>query len=703
MERADYALWNSADVARLLALLESERRYYQEIVAGIPVGLLVVTSDLRVASANTAFRRIFNLRSADPFRGSLELLFPREILDRVREVLRSGHPQFGLRVTTRPDLGGRMLRIGIRPMTGWDLDNPREALLSIEDISDIQIATETAEEIRAAAEEVAQAAAEEAAAEPVTVVEVVESAAPEQPSAPAERGLINQLDAAIWAVELPEMRFIFASEGAVRLLGYPAEHWIENPNFWSERIAAEDRERLLALYIEAVAGDGRYSGEFRARTAEGRTVWLHESAHVVEGEGRRYIVGFSVDISGRREAESSRVTRERLDALKKLSGRLSHDLNNLLMIVTGYTEDALAGVGEGSPARSGLTAIRDAAMRLGAIAGQLRTFATYEPAEPGIVDLNAVVARLQEGIEAAHVSVQPAPEPVWARAEPAELEEALRGIVARAAASSSNGASAATVTVSRRGGFPSIEIRDNAPGVGADSMFEQVLGGTTPSEDAVSALARAFFAIEHWGGHISVEAANGGNLITIDLLQAERPAQQEQRHAEPHAEAAPAAPEASAEQEPPSAAPAAEEATAAETPGSEQAAPQAEPRREPRARTILVVEDEAGIRALVRKILERHGYVVLDTARAEEALGIVETNAIDLIITDLMMPEMNGQELVERLKSARPGLRVLFISGYTDDTSMYTREFGAGMAFLQKPFTLGALVGKVREVLGPAE
>src|SRR5581483_2669807 len=145
MERADYALWNSADVARLLALLESERRYYQEIVAGIPVGLLVVTSDLHVASANAAFRRMFNLRGADPFRGSLELLLPREILDRVQEVLRSGQAQFGMRVATRRDLGGRMLRIGIRPMTGWDLDNPREALLSIEDISEVQLAEAAAE------------------------------------------------------------------------------------------------------------------------------------------------------------------------------------------------------------------------------------------------------------------------------------------------------------------------------------------------------------------------------------------------------------------------------------------------------------------------------------------------------------------------------------------------------------------------------
>src|SRR5581483_9410334 len=95
MERADYALWNSADVARLLALRESERRYYQEIVAGIPDGLLVVTSDLRVVSANAAVRRIFDLRATEPLRASLEVSPPRKALERGRVVLSGGRRQFG--------------------------------------------------------------------------------------------------------------------------------------------------------------------------------------------------------------------------------------------------------------------------------------------------------------------------------------------------------------------------------------------------------------------------------------------------------------------------------------------------------------------------------------------------------------------------------------------------------------------------------
>ena len=117
--------------------------------------------------------------------------------------------------------------------------------------------------------------------------------------------------------------------------------------------------------------------------------------------------------------------------------------------------------------------------------------------------------------------------------------------------------------------------------------------------------------------------------------------------------------------------------------------------------TILVVEDEGGIRALVRKILKRQGYNVLEASHGDEALRIIRDleGPIDLLLTDVMMPGMNGVELSHKALALKPKLKVLFVSGYTDESLLEAGQFPAGTAFLQKPFTLGSLLGKVREVL----
>jgi CheY-like chemotaxis protein len=117
--------------------------------------------------------------------------------------------------------------------------------------------------------------------------------------------------------------------------------------------------------------------------------------------------------------------------------------------------------------------------------------------------------------------------------------------------------------------------------------------------------------------------------------------------------------------------------------------------------TILVVEDEAGIRALVRKILRRQGYQVVEASNGEEALLKCQENGaqINLVVTDMLMPRMGGRELVERLHEKAPAMKVLYISGYTEDAAVYARDLPPGTGFLQKPFTLGSLLEKVKEIL----
>jgi PAS domain-containing protein len=160
MDRADLEQWKPKEVARLLALVEAERRYYQEIVAGIPVGLLVLSSDLSIISANIAIRRIFQLRSGDPLRGKLDALLPGEILDRVREVFASGTPQGNVTASIRPEHGGGSIRISIQPIRSWDYTEEQEALLTIEDAPPVAAPEPAAEsEAEPQAEPVAEAVA----------------------------------------------------------------------------------------------------------------------------------------------------------------------------------------------------------------------------------------------------------------------------------------------------------------------------------------------------------------------------------------------------------------------------------------------------------------------------------------------------------------------------------------------------------------
>src|SRR5690349_16980196 len=137
MDRADLEQWKAREVARLLALVETERRYYQEIVASIPVGLLVLSPELSIVSANRATRKILGLRGGAPLRGSLDALLPGWVLDRVAQVVKSGVAQTNLLVDTE-DGEQRRLRIAILPIRSWDDEGAPEALLSIEDLSAVE-------------------------------------------------------------------------------------------------------------------------------------------------------------------------------------------------------------------------------------------------------------------------------------------------------------------------------------------------------------------------------------------------------------------------------------------------------------------------------------------------------------------------------------------------------------------------------------
>jgi len=677
MERTDLDQWRAREVARLLALVETQRRYYQEIVASIPVGLMVLSSDLSILLANGAARKMLGLHTGDSSHRRMDTVLPTSLLDRIENVLKSGVAEVGVMVEAGRDK--RRLRVSILAIRNWDEEAAQEALLSIEDLSSVEAVPGPAP----------------VAPEPVIEAPIVEEPTIEVVSAPppavAASEFIDNLDAIMWAVELPSMNFVFASPQAERLLGFDAEHWISHPSFWLDRVDNADRDWVAQSYQRAIESGAAHSCEFQAITAGGGAIWLREYARLlpaVEGQPR-YMIGVAVDVTERRMLEDQLVQAERVDAVSRLASRMAHDLNNTLMILTGYSEELLTALPAGSTMRSDVQEILTATERVGGLTSQLLSFARRQGQAAGAMELEPAIGRISPRLNAllgTHVGLDLhlSTEPNYVCADASQLERVFTAIVERARQGMHAG-ERITLQTSR------LEITDdlrhaNAPlqpgtyavisisapaqpldGEGKAALFECSLAGKEPWDDVAAMLSRAYGVVRQWGGDIAVSnTAQSATVFRVFLPRVEAP---EGEAAEPVVAAA----------EPP-------------PPAPEPPAPLA---------TILVVEDEAGIRALVRKILRRQGYEVLEAANGQDALALCRDQGkrVELLITDVLMPVMGGPELVERLQTQGHDMKVLYVSGYTDDTAIYSGELPAGTAFLQKPFTLGSLLDKVKEVL----
>src|ERR1035438_1362229 len=628
MERADLEQWKAREVARLLRLVETERRYYQEIAASIPVGLLVLSPDLVILSANRAIRKMFRL-TASPLRSRLDTLLPAWVLAHVTEVLKTSAPQTDILVSEPKT--SRRLRIGILAMHSWDDESSPEALISIEDLTGLRD------------------------------VEV-----PVRPSSTGSE--LHNLNAVVWTLGVASNSVLFVTRSAMRLLGYPIQHWTNNASFWTDRVHAADREWVTQAYRQSIQRGEANSLEFRAVTADGRVLWIRESAQLLtEAQGRpRYLNGITLDVTERRLLQDQLAQSERVQAVSKLAGRMAHDLNNMLMIVTGHSEELLNSLPVNSPLRADVQEILNATERMSGLTGHLLAFTRRQSSTASAIDLHTVLRAVEqrlglqfklstqanvvradaERLEQLVTSLIEHEHPVAIETSYLEIKEDLR----QAGESLRPGAY----------GVIAITLADRAFDPDAKgSWFEAVLPEKNTADDWPSNVTRAYGIIRQWGGDMDASAAPAGGTVLRVFLES--------------------VPEA----------------------GRKQPSPTFEPANEPGIETILVVDDEAGIRELVLKILRRHGYQVLEAANGEGALAICRehSGAIDLLITDVLMPHMDGPELVDRLQKQGLNPKVLYVSGYTGDANIHVaKDLPPGTAFLEKPFTLVALLEKVQEV-----
>ncbi len=638
MERSDLEQWKSREVARLLALVETERRYWQEIVSTLPVCLAVLNSQLILMSANRAFRTRFGVRSEDLRTKRMEQILPfPELAIQVAKTLEN---RVSLAAPLILDTGeGKRLRVTVQPHRDWDEDTSLQALLVIEDLS------VTGEAVQVSA------AAQLAAAMPAA------------------------LPAVVWTAELPSLRFLSVSESSVALTGLAVDRWLE-AGFWTNRFAEADREAMVLHYNNAIAGGGMHSFEFRF---DGNPRWFRETIRVDEGGSKVY--GVLTDVTERHTLEEHILQSQRMDALSGFSGRAAHDLNNPLMIVGGYGEELFESLDESDPRRNDMAQLLAAAKRIGDIAASLQSFSRKAPNTGGgaFPDLCELLTRT---VERMRVTAGPSLSIDFEAPAPGLLvnadEPLLQSMIYEVTAALADGEPEVQLAVQAREGYVrDVSLRDQLPpgmyailaienrgstGTAAASrkpLFESIIPGKEGS-GLGPALARAYRQVEAWGG--SVWSSPDGRCVRI-LLHAQKSA------TEPAATAP-----ATAQSEPPP-------------------VPIEPPKR------IMVVDDEMGIRSLMRKILVRNGYAVKEAGNAQEALAILEKEPVDLLLTDVVMPDITGRELAERVVTAHPMTRVLYVSGFTGETLVESGQYPPGSQLLQKPFTLGSLLKKVKEVL----
>ncbi len=633
MERTDLEQWKAKEVARLLALVETERRYYQEMVAMLPVALVVLSVERNVSSANRAFRQTFGLRSKDLRGKTIEQILPSDrLIEKIRDVHTTGvsHTAFPL------EHDGRHFTVGIVPIRNWDDESEVETLLILQEAAEVK------------------------------------TPAPEP---------LGEVPAIVWEADAATLAFRTVRGDAEALLGYAAAHWTGTRQFFEERIHPEDRQGTVEFYLAAIArGTGDASAEFRAVTAAGGTVWVREAVRVKSGT----LMGVMTSIERRKQLEDQLLRSERADALKGMASKLAHDLNNPLMIVTGYAEEMRSTLPENDPMRGDFDQILTATDRISGIAAQLLNYTRRQAHEASPVNVTQTLAHMEEKLAhaagvgcAVHIG---ASETVWAMAEETQLEEIVLALVSHERADAkershvSIGCEIDTIaehlpgSTLEAGAYACVTIHDNGKGLeGAnrEAVFEGFLS-KQGDQTSGAALARAYAIVREWGGDIAFFSEPfRGSIFLVYLPHAVAPVV---------VETAPVV--------------VAEEAAV-------------EPPVEIARETILLVEDEAGIRALVRKILRRENYNVIDAGSAEEALAMAASAAgkIDLLVTDVKLPGASGRELAEKVREARQDVKVLYVSGYTDDDAVRTGAIPPGSRFLQKPFTLGALVGKVKESL----
>lgn len=479
-------------------------------------------------------------------------------------------------------------------------------------------------------------------------------------------------------------RRLYYSPSYQKLLGYSAEELAETSAY--DQIHPEDQERVVAAINEARRSAVGQRLEYRIRHREGQ--WLVMESTVSVAKNRRRddrLVIVNRDITDRKQLEQQLYLSQKLEAIGRLSGGVAHDFNNLLGVIIGYSEAFQRQLGGDHPLREAADEIQNAGKRAARLTQQLLAFSRKQVLEPKVLDLNTVVSDVEKMLrrmigEDIELRIILASAVGMVKADRGQIDQVIMNLAVNSRDAMPDGGRLTLETSNSEldendvnrfryvvpGRYVLLKVTDTGCGMGAElqsHIFEPFFTTKEAGKGTGLGLATVYGVIKQSGGYIWVDSEVGrGTTFKIYLPRVDE------------------SKEIVAVQED-------------STQGPEQ-----------NTGTILLVEDEHSLRKLTRDTLAEVGHSVLEAGDAFRAIEIAEQSnfAIDLLLTDVVMPGMSGRALADKLLAARPGIPVLYMSGYTDGAVAAHGVLESGISILRKPFTRAELIERVNEALRSA-
>ena len=476
---------------------------------------------------------------------------------------------------------------------------------------------------------------------------------------------------------------LYWSDEVFRIFDIPvASRPLTKEDFF-KRVHQDDQAVIRGALRRTMETGCEYKIDHRIVRPGGEIRHVHEHAEIVygsSGEAARF-VGTVQDITEYKLLEEQLLQSQKMEAVGRLAGGVAHDFNNLLTMIIGYGELLVSTLSDRPELKHYAEEALHAADRAAALTQLLLALSRRQVIQPKVIDLNVLVTRMEtllRRVVGEHISLFTTLEAGLGcvRADPVQIEQVILNLAVNARDAMPRGGHLTLETVNvllprddgvagralPPGAFIMLSVRDTGVGMDSETVsraFEPFFTTKGIGEGTGLGLSTVYGIVKQSNGEIYVESKPGrGATFRVYL------------------------PRTAASGEP---------VTTVRTVNSVSQG----------SETILLAEDETGVRTLVTETLRRHGYHVLAAHDPEEALRVARTHAhpIDLLVTDVVMPRMNGKQLAEQVAALRPSIRVLYISGYHDDMIPLSGRADSQVCFLKKPFTPAALTRRIREVL----
>src|SRR5436190_9443103 len=478
-------------------------------------------------------------------------------------------------------------------------------------------------------------------------------------------------------------------QGLESLLGYDSFTASGDIDFWQKQIHPQDRARTAGSIRDALASEAtHWTGEYRFRRIDGSYLDLLERALIVrdsDGAAIRF-VGSLMDVTARKQLQDQLVRSQKMEAFGQLAGGVAHDFNNFLTTILGYSDLLLGELGIEGEFAEHIGEIRSAASRASVLTAQLLAFSRKHPLAPRVIEVNSFLTNLERSLLpllGEDISVQchfdRSKEGLHTKVDPGQLTQIILNLVVNARDAMRNGGRLALETASltiaasqereihseelEPGEYVRISVTDNGVGMSDEvkqHLFEPFF--TTKSEGCGSGLglATSYGIVRQSGGHIWVESELGkGTTVRIFLPKVPAP--------------------------PP---PLYKRAGGNKIPTG--------------VERILVLEDDISVRHISVRVLRSLGYDVIEAATGDDAQQLINKRAdkkIDLLLTDMVMPQMSGRRFADWLRKTSPQTKIVFISGYLEESLHPRDRRDREMFFLPKPFDSEQLATKIRQAL----